>query len=351
MNIGIPKESKAFEGRVALTPTGCRELIDKAHRVFIEQGAGRLSGFCDVEYQQLGVTVLETPQELYQQAELIVKVKEPVGDDLNYLTDKHTLFCFLHLAANQNLVGRLISIGLTAVAFEEVKEKGVLPILKPMSVIAGKLSMQIGTNLLHLQHGGSGLLLGGLDQEAKVSVDKGRVLVLGAGSAGSAAALLADRMGADVFVFDSYPLALNALKTLSSSITVINNEEECLSLLPSVDLLIGALLVPGKKTPRLIKRSHLKGMQNGSVIVDISIDQGGCIETSRVTSYDKPTFVKEGVTHFCVANMPGAVPRTATQAISALLPSYIDRLTLNNWYENDKIMREAVLIRDGKESN
>ena len=279
---------------------------------------------------------------------LIVKVKDLSDLDLKYVTDKHCLFCFLHLAANPSLSKRLTDIGLTAIAFESVKENNRLPLLKPMSEIAGKLSTQIGTNLLHLQEGGSGLLLGGVSSEEDSGIERGQVLVLGAGSAGSAAAILANNMGANVFVFDKYPPALDAIKKTHPSINTLSEDAECLALLASTDLLIGALLVPGKKTPRLITREHLKLMRNGSVIVDISVDPGGCIETTRATSYDNPTFVEEGVTHFCVANMPGAVPRTATQAISALLPLYIDRLTVNNWYENDNIMREAVNIKDHK---
>jgi len=348
MNIGIPKEIKPFEGRVALTPKACLELINEGHQLYVEKGAGQLSGFQDEEYKTIGVVVARTASELYQKSELIVKVKEPVGRDLDYLTEQHTLFCFLHLAANPSLAKRLADIGLTAIAFESVRENGQLPLLKPMSEIAGKLSTQIGCNLLHLQHGGIGLLLGGLNDTISTDIDKGQVLVLGAGSAGSAAASLACNMGANTYVFDKYPPALESLKQANPAINTISNEEECLSLLPTTNLLIGALLVPGKKTPRFINRSHLKLMQNGSVLVDISVDQGGCIETTRATSYADPTFVEEGVTHFCVANMPGAVPRTATQAISALLPSYIHRLTLNNWYENDKIMQESVNIKNKK---
>jgi len=348
MNIGIPKEIKTFEGRVALTPKACLILMSEGHDIYIEKDAGLLSGFSNHEYQELGVTVCESPRDLYGECELIVKVKEPIDDDLVHLTSKHTLFCFLHLAANPALTKKLLSIGLTAVAFESVSENKSLPLLKPMSEIAGKLSIQIGTNLLHLQQGGSGLLIGGLSDASLGDVDKGQVLVLGAGSAGSQAALLAHNMGANAYVYDKYPGALNALKQQQPAIHTLSEESECLSLIASTDLLIGALLVPGKKTPHLITRSHLKAMRNRSVVVDISVDQGGCIETTRATTYDEPTYVEEGVTHFCVSNMPGAVPRTATQALSALLPSYIHRLTLNNWFENDKIMSNAVNIRHKK---
>jgi alanine dehydrogenase len=345
MNIGIPKEIKAFEGRVALTPFACKQLIDRGHTVFLEHNAGVLSGFDDDEYESAKVILCATAEDLYKQSELIVKVKEPLEADLKYLTSKHTLFCFLHLAANANLVKRLSDIGLTAIAFESVKEKNRLSLLKPMSEIAGKLAVQIGTELLHLYRGGAGVLLGGLEGD---STDKGQVLVLGAGSAGTQAALLAHNIGASVFVFDKSHAALDALTRSNPSINVLTEEQECLNLLSTTNLLIGALLVPGKKTPHLIRMKHLKLMQKGSVIVDISVDQGGCIETTRPTTYENPTYTEEGITHFCVTNMPGAVPRTATQALAALLPEYIHRLTITNWYENDNIMREAVNIKNGE---
>lgn len=348
MNIGIAKEIKPFEGRVALSPKSCVELLDKGHSVFIEHNAGVLSGFMNDDYSQAGVTICLTAKLLYEQCELIIKVKEPVGADLDYLTSKHMLFCFLHLAANPLLTKKLATIGLTAIAFESVSVNNRLVILKPMSEIAGKLALQIGATLLHLEQGGSGLLLGGLDAFDQSAINKGQVLVLGAGSAGTQAALSAKNMGANVFVFDKSKDALASITHLNPAINVLSDVNECYQLVASSDLLIGALLVPGKETPRFIKRSHIKSMRNGSVVVDISVDQGGCTETTRATSYDKPTFVEEGVTHFCVTNMPGAVPITATQALSALLPDYINRLTLNNWYENDKIMHDAVNIKDGK---
>lgn len=345
MKIGIPKEIKPFEGRVALTPSACAKLVSQGHSLFIECQAGMLSGFSDQAYTDNGVTLCSCAETLYGQSELIIKVKEPLAADLAFLTSAHTLFCFLHLAANSQLADTLVDIGLTAVAFESVLDRNSLPLLKPMSEIAGKLAVQIGSNLLHLQHGGAGILLGGLTSE---SIDKGHVLILGAGSAGSAAALLADSMGANVSVFDTNQTALDKLALMSSGLTLLSDEKKCLSLLAATDLLIGALLVPGRKTPHLIRREHIKNMRKGTVIVDISVDQGGCIETTRATTYQNPTFVEEGIIHFCVTNMPGAVPRTATQALSALLPEYIQRLTSNNWFENDNIMREAINVRRGK---
>lgn len=345
MNIGIPKEIKTAEGRVALTPEACLELIVKGHSLFIEQRAGCLSGFDDEQYRRIGVTVCSDAKSLYEACELIVKVKEPIDGDLNYLTSKHIIFCFLHLAANVELADKLSTIGLTAVGFESVRENNQLPILKPMSEIAGKLSIQIGTTLLHQYQGGCGLLLGGL---AENCVDKGQVLVLGAGSAGKQAALLARKLGANVYVFDKSLDALASVAQIDSSINLINNREECLSLISTTSLLIGALLIPGKKTPHFISRSHIKLMMKGSAIIDISVDQGGCVETTRPTTYDEPTFIEEGVTHFCVANMPGAVPRTATQALSAVLPPYIHRLTQGNWNEKDDVMKSAINVKAGK---
>lgn len=348
MNIGIVKETKPLEGRVALLPDGCLLLIKQQHAVFIEQGAGQLSGYSDEQYRQIGVTVCSTAEQLYHCCELIVKVKEPTAVDLEHLTDKHTLFCFLHLAANPKLADQLAGKGLTAVAYESVMENKQLPLLKPMSQIAGRLAVQIGSNLLHLQQGGMGLLLGGIDGSSEQGpVGRGQVLVLGAGSAGTQAALLASKMGAKVFVFDRYVEALNQLKKHDPTIQVLTEEDVCRALLATTNLLVAALLIPGKRSPRFISREQLKLMPKASVLVDISVDQGGCVETTRPTSYQQPTYIEEGVLHFCVSNMPGAVPRTASQVLSALLPAYIHRLTLKNWYENDNIMHDAVNIKGG----
>jgi len=345
MNIGIPKEIKVAEGRVALTPDSCSELIASDHQIFMQQNAGLMSGFKDSEYQLVGVRICPSVEELYHSCQLIVKVKEPLESELKYLTSEHILFCFLHLAANEKLANGLSRIGLTAVGFESVKENNQLPILKPMSEIAGKLSIQIGATLLHQYQEGSGLLLGGLPG---LDIDKGQVLVLGAGSAGKQAALLARNMGANVFVYDRSDDALTELKQIDPLIHTINDESDCLALLEYTNLLIGALHIAGKKSPHFISRSDLMLMMDGSVIVDISVDQGGCIETTRPTTYDEPTFVEEGVTHFCVANMPGAVPRTATQALSSVLPAYIHRLTKEGWGEQDAVMQSAINVKAGK---
>jgi len=345
MNIGIPKEIKVAEGRVALTPDSCAELIANGHQIFMQQNAGLMSGFKDSEYQLVGVRICPSVEELYRSSQLIVKVKEPLESELKYLTSEHILFCFLHLAANEKLANGLSHIGLTAVGFESVRENNQLPILKLMSEIAGKLSVQIGVTLMHQYQGGSGLLLGGLPG---LSIDKGQVLVLGAGSAGKQAALLAQKMGANVFVYDQSDVALKELKQIDPLIHTVNNESECLALLGSTNLLVGALHIAGKKSPHFINRSDLMLMMDGSVIVDISVDQGGCIETTRPTTYDQPTFVEEGVTHFCVANMPGAVPRTATQALSSVLPAYIHRLTKEGWGEHDAVMKSAINVKAGK---
>ncbi|ORU90720.1 MAG: alanine dehydrogenase [Cycloclasticus sp. symbiont of Poecilosclerida sp. M] len=343
MKIGITKEIKPFEGRVALTPLACKLLIAKGHRLYLESDAGVLSGFKNAEYQDLGVGICDTAKELYQAAELIIKVKDPLPCEVPLLEPKHTLFCFLHLAANKDLQDMLVKSGATTIAFEMVAENKQLPLLKPMSEIAGKLAVQVASNLLHLPQGGSGQLLGGLD-----ATDKGCVVVLGAGSAGRQAALLAKNIGAQVRVYDKSVAALDYLNSLDPLIETSNDIKTGLAWVTSADVLIGALLIAGERTPRLIRREHVKGMRNGSVIVDISVDQGGCIETSRPTSYEQPTYVEEGVTHFCVTNMPGAVPRTATQALSVLLPAYIERLSVDNWFDNDAIMRAAINTKNGQ---
>lgn len=348
MNIGIAKEIKPFEGRVALSPNACIQLIAKGHTVYIERSAGVMSGYSDEDYLQTGVLLCESAWQLYDSCELIVKVKEPLESEWRYLSAKHTLFCFLHLAANRRLAEQLADIGLTAVAFESVSDNQCLPLLRPMSQIAGKIAVQTGATLLHQQHGGSGVLMGGVSPSAHADIDNAQVLVLGAGSAGTQAALLASNMGANVAVFDRSPMALRALQRLNNKVELIGDAQTCLERVPSTDLLVAALLVPGKQAPHFITRTHIASMRKGSVAVDISVDQGGCIETTRATTYENPTYISEGVIHFCVANMPGAVPRTASQALSLVLPDYIHRLTLTNWFENDKIMQQAVNIKDGK---
>ncbi len=347
MNIGIPKERKTLEGRVALVPSACGALIRQGNQVYLERSAGELSGYKDEEYAAQGVQLCDSAEALYHSAELVVKVKEPIEHDLKYLRKEHTLFCYLHLAANVALTRRLCDIGLTAIAFETVTdEAGRLPLLKPMSEIAGILSVQIGTHLLHQPQGGKGLMLGGLSM-----TDPGHVVVLGAGAAGGAAALRAAAMGANVTVIDRDPARLDALSASHTKITgELSSEMSIAQAVNGADLLVGAVLLPGLHAPRLVSESQVKCMQPGSVIIDISVDQGGCIETIRPTDYSNPTYRLHDVLHFGVTNMPGAVPRTAAQALSAVILPYVQSLCEAGWEENPHL-QDGINVRAGQIDN
>lgn len=344
MKTGVPKEIKTLEGRVGLIPEACRELVRAGHEVFIETGAGELSGYDDAAYRAVGAQVVADAAGLYGQAELIVKVKEPVEGDLQHLREDHLLFCFLHLAANKQLAEKLCAIGVTAVAFETVTdEQGLLPLLTPMSEIAGRLAVQIGTHLLHQPQGGRGVLLGGLP-----STERGRVVVLGAGRAGGAAARLAAELGASVTLFDKNRDRLEAMHHSGKNIQALYAYEPSIrQALAAADLVVGAVLLTGARAPRVVTRDMVAAMQPGSVIVDISIDQGGCVETMRATDYQNPTFVEQGVLHFGVTNMPGAVPRTASQALSAVITPYAQRLAQGDWQQHPGL-QAGINVQGGR---
>ena len=323
MKIGIPREIKTLEGRVGLVPDACGELVRAGHEVFLETGAGVASGYPDEEYTRLGVETLPDAASLYGASEMIVKVKEPVGPELELLRRDHLLFSYLHLAAETALMKRLIGIGLTAVAFETVEEAGRrLPLLAPMSDIAGRLSVQLGATLLQRPRGGKGLLLGGLP-----AAERGRVVIIGGGNVGMNAARVAAALGAEVTLFDREREKLELARGIGDNVTALYPYAEQLerSVL-GADLLIGAVLLPGARAPRLVTRAQVAAMMPGSVIADVSVDQGGCIETTRPTTWDDPTYVEEGVVHFAVTNMPGAVPRSASQALSASVLPYALKL-------------------------
>jgi alanine dehydrogenase len=274
---------------------------------------------------------------------MIIKVKEPQPQELPLLRPDHLLFCFLHLAAEPALMQGLLEIGLTAVAFETVAEGSALPLLAPMSDIAGKVALQVGSHLLHQPQGGRGLLLGGLP-----AAERGHVVILGAGVAGGNATALAAAIGARVTVFDRNRDKLAAMRALGANVTALYPYAHDIDrAVKEADLLIGAVLVPGAKAPHLVSAEQVRLMQPGSVIIDISVDQGGCIETTRPTSYAEPTFVWEGVTHFGVTNMPGAVPRSASQALSAALIPYALKLAAGGW-EADAALAAGVNLRHGK---
>ena len=322
MNIGIPREIKPLEGRVALIPAAVAELVAAGHTLWVEQGAGEASGYSDAEYQQAGARIAPDADVLYGEARLLVKVKEPIEPEYPRLCSDHILFSFLHLAALPALARVLQETGLTAVAFETVQLGRALPLLAPMSDIAGRLSVQIGANLLHRPQGGKGLLLGGMP-----AAERGRVVVLGAGEAGGNAAALAAALGAEVTVFARSRDSLARMHALGPNVTALPSYEELRAqAVAEADLLVAAALVPGARAPVLVSEAMVASMRPGSVIVDIAVDQGGCVAGTRPTNYSEPTYLHHGVTHFAVTNMPGAVPRTASQALSAAIQPWVARL-------------------------
>ncbi|TVQ39003.1 MAG: alanine dehydrogenase [Wenzhouxiangella sp.] len=344
MRIGIPTETKTLEGRVALVPAACGDLVRSGHEVYIQAGAGDKSGFSDADFEAVGVQILADAAALYGKAELIVKVKEPIQGDLDHLRADHLLFCYLHLAAEPALTERLLEIGLTGVAFETVEEAdGSLPLLAPMSNIAGRIGVQVATHLLHQPQGGRGILLGGLP-----SADRGHVVVLGAGAAGGNAAQLAAAAGARVTVFDKRQDRLAQMMAIGPNVTALYPYVETVGEFVSrADMVIGAVLVTGARAPHVVTREMIASMQDGSVVVDISVDQGGCFETTRPTTYADPTYKVDGVTHFAVTNMPGAVPRTSSQALSAAILPYVQQMARSDWEQRSSLAK-GVNVRGGK---
>jgi alanine dehydrogenase len=322
MNIGIPKEIKSRENRVACTPAGVRHLVGAGHRVVVECGAGEGSGYSDEKYRLAGAVMASSPEEVWR-SEMVVKVKEPLEQEYRFLRSELVLFTFLHLAGVPALAERLLEAGTTAIAYETVEVAGRLPLLAPMSEIAGKMSIIMGGYYLSKHQGGEGKLLGGVP-----GVLPGRVLVLGGGSAGVNAARSAAGLGAEVTVMEASQDRMRELESqLPSQVhTIYSNEQHLEELLPETDLLVGAVLLPGASAPKLVTRPMVRSMKRGAVIVDIAIDQGGCIETSRPTTHDAPVFVEEGVVHYCVTNMPGAFPATSTEALTGVTLPYVRRL-------------------------
>jgi alanine dehydrogenase len=322
MIIGVPKEIKHQEYRVAMLPSAAYQLVKRGHQVVVERGAGVGSGYPDSDYEHAGALLLSEHAVVFQKADLIVKVKEPLESEYPLLRPGQILFTYLHLAASRSLTEALLKSGTIAIAYETLEVNRRLPLLEPMSEIAGRMSIIVGGYFLAKHFGGSGTLLGGVP-----GVLPGRVVVLGGGTSGINAARMAQGVGADVTILEVDLERMRFLDiTLHTAHTLYSNEAHLLDLLPTVDLLIGAVLVPGAKAPRLIRRDMLQRMRPGSVLVDIAIDQGGCAETSHPTTHDNPVYVEEGVTHYCVANMPGAFARTATQALTNVTYPYIEIL-------------------------
>ena len=343
MRIGIPKEIKTLEGRISLIPDAIADIVQQGHDVFVETSAGVLSGYSDDEIRQAGAQIVPDAKTLYGSAEMIVKVKEPQPAELKLLRSDQILFSYLHLAAEIDLMKGLQQVGVTAVAFETVTHNGQLPLLAPMSDIAGRASVQIGTHLLHSPQGGRGILLGGLP-----AAERGRVVILGGGVAGGNAALMAAGMGAEVVVFDRNRDKLERMRALGNNVTGLYPYAKSLEeQVKQADLLIGAILVVGERAQKIVSADMVRSMKKGSVIIDISVDQGGCIETTKPTTYKDPTFVWEGVVHFGVTNIPGAVPRTASQALSAALLPYVQRLTNAGW-EQQPDLAAGINVKQGK---
>ena len=343
MIVGLPKEIKDNEYRVGLTPAGVRALTDASHRVIVEKNAGSGSGFDDDLYQRAGAQMIESADDVWGQADMIVKVKEPIEPEYHRMREGQLLFTYLHLAPDKKLTDELLKRKVTGIAYETIMDRrGGLPLLTPMSEVAGRMAIQVGAHYLEKMSGGRGILLGGVP-----GVPAARVVIIGGGVVGTNAAKIAVGMGAHVTMIDNNldrlreldDIFLSKISTLASSAYMIHDA------ISQADLIVGAVLVPGAAAPKLITRNMLKDVPNGAVIVDVAVDQGGCIETTHPTTHSDPTYYVEGVLHYCVANMPGAVPRTSTFALTnATLPyalkianrGFLDAIT------NDPMLKAGV---------
>ena len=347
MIIGVPKEIKEQEQRVALLPSLTNQLTRHGHSVLVERNAGLGSGYPDQDYVKAGAEIVEQAKEVFARADMIVKVKEPLEAEFPLLRRGQILFTYLHLAASKSLTEALLKSGVTGVAYETIQVDHRLPLLEPMSEIAGRMSVVMGANFLAKYNGGSGVLLGGVP-----GVLPGRVVILGGGTSGVNALRMAKGLGADATILD---IDVERLRFLDIAIenlhTLYSNEANLDDLMPDCDLLIGAVLLPGAKAPKLITRAMLQKMKRGSVFVDISIDQGGCAETSRPTTHLDPVYVEEGVTHYCVANMPAAYARTATQALTNVTYRYVELLAdlgLDGACKKQPALIGGINTRDGR---
>ena len=327
--IGVPKEIKNHEYRVGLTPASVRELAADGHALLVQSGAGAEIGFSDEAYRAAGAEIADTAEEVFAKADLIVKVKEPQPAECRRLRPDQVLFTYLHLAPDPEQARLLMESGCTAIAYETVTDRaGRLPLLAPMSEIAGRMAIQVGAVALQKSNGGSGILLGGVP-----GVLPGKVLVIGGGVVGANAARIAMGLGADVTIADRSMPRLAQLDDLFGPRlkTVYASADTLDRLVADSDLVIGAVLVPGAAAPKLVRRDQLAGMRRGSVLVDVAIDQGGCFETSRATTHSDPTYVVDGVVHYCVANMPGAVARTSTEALNHATLPFVQALAGKGW--------------------
>ena len=349
MIVGLPKEIKDNEYRVGLTPAGVRALTDAGHQVFVERAAGEGSGFGDDLYELAGATLLDTADEVWAQGEMIVKVKEPIAPEYPRMRESQILFTYLHLAPDVELTRQLLERKVTGIAYETITDRrGTLPLLTPMSEVAGRMAVQVGAQFLEKMNGGRGVLLGGVP-----GVPAARVVIIGGGVVGTNSAKIAVGMGAQVTIVDKNldrlreldDIFLSKISTLASSAYAIHGA------ISEADLIIGAVLVPGAAAPKLVTRNMLKDVSNGAVIVDVAVDQGGCFETTHATTHSNPTYYVEGVLHYCVANMPGAVPRTSTFALTNATLPYALRLANNGFLKaitTDPGLKEGVNTYAGK---
>jgi len=349
MIIGVPKEVKANENRVALVPAGVESLVSDGHIVLVERGAGTGSGFDDQAYEQAGATLIQNCTGVWGRAEMILKVKEPIESEWMLLKPGQVVFTYFHFAASEPLTRAVIKSGAIAIAYETVQlASGELPLLTPMSEVAGRMAVQEGAKYLERLYGGSGILLGGVP-----GVLPAEVLVLGGGVVGASAAKAAAGLGASVTLLD---LSLDRLRYLAdimpANVKLLHsNRHVILDQISRADLVIGAVLLPGAKAPKLVRKDDLRLMKKGSVIVDVAVDQGGCIETIRATTHDSPTYTVDGVVHYGVANMPGAVPRTSTLALTNATFPYVRRLAREGWKaacRADPALRLGLNVIEGK---
>jgi alanine dehydrogenase len=348
MKIGVAREIKPDEYRVALTPAGARELVLKGHEVLVESAAGEGSAFLDADYERAGARI-GSVDDVWGESELLLKVKEPIASEYAYLREGLVLFTYLHIAADEPLTRALVDSGVRAVAYETVEtDDRRLPLLAPMSEIAGRLAAQAGAYFLEKPLGGRGLLLGGVP-----GVAPGRVLVLGGGVVGYNAAIIAIGLGAQVTILDRSIDRMRYLDEILSGrvSTVMSSALQIESSIADADVVIGAVLVPGARAPKLVTREMLGVMKKGAVIVDVAIDQGGCIETARPTTHSDPVFSVEGITHYCVANMPGGVPITSTKALTNATLPYVEAIAEHGLAEavaRDRALARGVNVVDGK---
>jgi alanine dehydrogenase len=341
--VGLPKEIKDNEYRVGLTPAGVRALSDAGHQVIVEKNAGEGSGFEDALYERAGARIINSADDVWATAEMIVKVKEPIAPEYPRMREGQLLFTYLHLAPDRELTKQLLERKVTGIAYETITDRrGTLPLLTPMSEVAGRMAIQVGAHYLEKMSGGRGILLGGVP-----GVPAARVVIIGGGVVGTNAAKIAVGMGAHVTIIDNNldrlreldDIFLSKISTLASSAYMIHDA------ISHCDLIIGAVLVPGAAAPKLVTRNMLKDVPNGSVIVDVAVDQGGCIETTHPTTHSNPTYYVEGVLHYCVANMPGAVPRTSTFALTNATLPYALKLANNGFFKaitSDPGLKEGV---------